>query len=252
MQWQKNTAPVLPVGLGFCVNILQCSIYWQQSSGRYFLRLFLVGERQTSFECHCWRWGNGTGGKTMPSMYLLHDLAEKKHSQLYSSWNSHGSCSWPADVGLSEEPTGHLLQAAFARSWLETEMLMAPVGWRLSPDGHPTKSSSAESDQKLFMLCSSQMGAKLWRTLLMPVFTQGQLRSRDLSASPLFPLKLPCSGGSVWRRLLSTYSFILTHLKLFSWGSKSTVCYTNKWCKQSWEMLYCNSFLFLGFLGMQL
>lgn len=32
---------------------------------RYLLRLF-VGEWQTSFECHCWRWGNGNRWQNNP------------------------------------------------------------------------------------------------------------------------------------------------------------------------------------------
>lgn len=88
-----------------------------------------------------------------------------------------GSGSWPEDVGLSEGPTGHLLQVAFARNLLETEMLTAPVGWRLSPDGHLIKSSSAGNYQKLFMLLSPQMGAKLGEMPPMSIATQRYLWS---------------------------------------------------------------------------
>ncbi|KAK2532433.1 hypothetical protein Q9966_008017 [Columba livia] len=53
-------------------------------------------------------------------------------------------------------PTDHWLQVAFARNWLDMEVVMAPVGWRLSPDGHLIKSSLAGSDQKLFILPSDR------------------------------------------------------------------------------------------------
>lgn len=49
---------------------------------------------------------------------------------------------------------------------------MTLVGWRLSPDEHLIKSSSTGSDQKLLMLLSPRMGAKLGETLPMLLVTQ--------------------------------------------------------------------------------
>lgn len=93
---------------------------------------------------------------------------------------------------------------------------MAPVGWRLSPDRHMIKSSSAGSEQKLLVLLSPQMDAKLGEALLMSIVTQRELWSRGSKAGTrlpvfLFPLEQPCSGRSVGRM-----SFTITPLELCS------------------------------------
>lgn len=40
-------------------TLYNAAIYWQQSSLRILLKLF-VEEWQSCFECHCWRWGSGS------------------------------------------------------------------------------------------------------------------------------------------------------------------------------------------------
>lgn len=66
---------------------------------------------------------------------------------------------------------------------------MAPVGWRLSPDGHLIKSSLAGSDQKLFILPSDRckIGRYTSDVNSYPEVTMEQWKQAGtLSASPLF------------------------------------------------------------------
>lgn len=143
--------------------LYHAAIYWQQSSMRCLLKLF-VDEWHSCFECSSLlevrKWERVA---KQPPQYI-HGMTWLRRSIpnfTVLGWVV-GSCSWPADVGLLEGPAGHLLQVACASNWLETEALMALVGWRLSPDGHLIKSSLA--GQKLFMLLSPQVGAKLGET----------------------------------------------------------------------------------------
>lgn len=81
---------------------------------------------------------------------------------------------------------------------------MALWGWRLSPDGHRIKSSSAGSDQKLFMLLSPQMGAKLGETPPMSIVTQRYLwssgRKQGLGCQSSFSSGAASVQAGPWER----------------------------------------------------
>lgn len=170
VQWQEHTPPVLPVGLGFCVNVLQCSIYWQQSSVRYLLRLF-VGEWQTSFECHWWRWGNRNRWQNNPLNVFIAWLGWEGASPalqlLENPWQLQLTCRcWPLrGTHWPPVPSCFCQELAWSRDADGSSGMEAFSWWT------PDQIQLSRSDQKL-MLCSSQMSAKLWVTLLMPVVTQ--------------------------------------------------------------------------------